>query len=84
MQTIQEDEKEKLEVVGFCSVWSCFWIDLRLSNPDIDREHLIDMAIKELKKLKKKENISFTQFIRNYSGLIVNVSNEIKKMYDKK
>ena len=42
------------------------------------------MAIKELKKIKKQEKISLTQFIRNYSGLIVNVSNEIKKMYDGK
>ena len=73
---------EKLEVVGFCSVWSCFWIDLRLSNPEIDRENLLDMAIKELKKIKKQKKISLTQFIRNYSGLIVNVSNEIKEMYD--
>lgn len=81
LQTIQEAEKEKLEIVGFCSVWSCFWIDLRLSNPDIDRKKLLDMTIKELKKLKRKENISFTQFIRNYSGIIVDVSNEIKKMY---
>jgi hypothetical protein len=82
IQTLQEAEGEKLEVVGFCSVWSCFWIDLRLSNPDIDRKELLNMAIKELKKIKKEKNISFTQFIRNYSGLIVNVSKEIKKMYD--
>lgn len=81
IQTLQEAEGEKLEVVGFCSVWSCFWIDLRLSNPEIDREELLDMAIKELKKIKKQKKISLTQFIRNYSGLIVNVSNEIKKMY---
>jgi len=39
------------------------------------------MAIKELKKIKKQKNISLTQFIRNYSGLIVDVSNEINKMY---
>ena len=82
IQTIQEAEGEKLEVVGFCSMWSCFWIDLRLSNPEIDREELLDMAIKELKKIKKQKKISLTQFIRNYSGLIVNVSNEIKGMYD--
>ena len=83
LQTIQENENEDLEIVGFCSVWSCFWIDLRLSNPDIDRENLLKMTIDELKEIKKKKNISFTQFIRNYSGLIVNVSDEIKKMYNK-
>lgn len=80
-QTIQEDEDEELEISGFCSVWSCFWIDMRLSNPDIDREELLTMALKELRKIKKQKGISFTQFIRNYSGLIVDVSNEIKNMY---
>lgn len=80
IQTLQEDEDEDLEVVGFCSVWSCFWIDLRLSNPNLDRKEVLKKAIKELKNIKKDSGISLTQFIRNYSGLIVDVSNEIKKM----
>lgn len=81
LQTLQEAENEKMEIVGFCSVWSCFWIDLRLSNPDIDRKILIEMTRKELMKIKKKEGISYTQFIRNYSGLIVDVAKEIEKQY---
>ena len=81
IQTLQENEKEKLELSGFCAVWSCFWIDLRLSNPDVDRKDLIKMTLKELKRLKEEKGISYTQFIRNYSGLIVDVSNEIKKLY---
>lgn len=80
-QTIQENEGEDIEIEGFCSVWSCFWIDMRLSNPDIERDELVKIALRELRKIKKYEDISFTQFIRNYSGLIVDVSNEIKKMY---
>ena len=81
IQTLQEEENEPLEVVGFCSVWSCFWIDLRLSNPNIDRKKLFKLAIAHLKDIKKQNGMSFTQFIRNYSGLIVDVSNEIQKMY---
>lgn len=83
IQTLQEEEKEKLELSGFCAVWCCFWIDLRLSNPDVDRKNLIKLTMKELKRLKDKKGISYTQFIRNYSGLIVDVSNEIKKLYNK-
>ena len=85
-QTIQEKEKEwinrdeDIEPVGYCSVWSAWYIDLRLSNPEIDREKLVKMALSKLKKLP----ITFTSFIRNYSSMLVDVSNEIKKIYKKK
>ena len=83
IQTLQEAENEKLEVVGFCSVWSCFWIDLRLSNPDLDRDTVYNLAMKELEEIKKSGK-SYTQFIRNYSQFLVDISNEIKKMEKKK
>ena len=82
-QTIQENEKEMRhdDPVGFCSVWSAWYIDLRLSNPNVDRKRVVKIALEQLKKLKKEKGISFTTFIRNYSNLIVNVSKEIKAMY---
>lgn len=83
-QTIQEDEKEMTsdDPVGFCSVWSAWYIDLRLSNPDVDRKEIVKIALGQLKKLKKEKGVSFTTFIRNYSNLIVEVSKEIESMYD--
>jgi hypothetical protein len=82
-QTIQEEEHELRydDPVGFCSVWSAWYIDLRLSNPDIEREELVKKALKILKKNKKDKNISFTQFIRNYSNFLVEISDEIDKLY---
>lgn len=85
-QAKQENEKEWLnrneddEPVGYCAVWSAWYIDLRLSNPDVDREELVKIAMQKLEKLP----ITFTTFIRNYSGLIVEVSKEIKNIYEKK
>jgi hypothetical protein len=85
-QTIQEREKEWIdrdeeeEPVGYCSVWSAWYIDLRLSNPDIDREKLVQLALNKLNKLP----ITLTSFIRNYSSMLVDISNEIKKIYAKK
>ena len=85
-QTIQEkedewnDRNEDEEPVGYCSVWSAWYIDLRLSNPDIDREKLVKMALARLKKLP----ITFTSFIRNYSSMLVDISNEIQKIYKRK
>jgi len=89
-QTIQENEKEWInrnedeEPVGYCSVWSAWFIDLRLSNPDMDKEELVKLAMKKLKSLKSEKGLTFTSFIRNYSGMIVEVSKEIKKIYDGK
>ena len=85
-QTKQEKEKEWIkrneddEPVGYCAAWSAWYIDLRLSNPDIDRETLVKIAMKKLESLP----INFTTFIRNYSGMIVDVSKEIQKIYNKK
>ncbi len=81
-QSIQEDEKEmtKDDPVGFCSIWSMWYIDLRLSNPGIDRKILVKFAMKKLKSLP----ISFTQFIRNYAHWIFEISTEIKKLYKQK
>ena len=84
-QAKQENEKEWInrneddEPVGYCAVWSAWYIDLRLSNPDIDREQLVKIAMKKLESLP----INFTTFIRNYSGMIVDVSKEIQKIYNK-
>ena len=81
IQTIQEAEGEKLELSGFCGAYSILWIELRLLNPDIERDELAELFIEEMKRHKRSTGISHTQFIRNYSGMIANVSEEIKNLY---
>lgn len=85
LQTLQENENEmkKDDPVGFCSVWSLWYIDLRLLNPSIPSKKLIELASSSLKKMKKENGISLTQFIRNYSNWIVEVSLEIESLYRK-
>jgi glutaredoxin len=61
-QTIQE--MENLSKVGFCSAWSIWYADLRLSNPDKERREVIDMSIKYLK------TSDFTSFISNYTTFL--------------
>jgi len=84
-QTYQEDENEMTDKdpVGFCSIWSLWFIDLRLMNPNVPTKTLIIKAFNSLKKLKKEKGISFTQFIRNYSHWIVEVSLEIESLYNR-
>jgi len=65
LQTLQEKEKQlkKKDPTGFCSVWSAWYADLRLANPDMTRKQVINKATKQIEE--KPE--SFTEFIRNYS-----------------
>lgn len=86
LQTYQENENEmqKNDPVGFCSVWSLWYVDLRLLNPSVPSKTLIEKAFSILKKIKNKTGLSLTQFIRNYSNWIVEVSLEIESLYKKK
>lgn len=84
VQTIQENEKEwkkraEKNPVGFCSVWSLWYIDLRTSNPDVEPHLLVQTAIKKIRTLEKQRGGSFTDFIRRYSLIFVNLLNQWKK-----
>jgi len=87
VQTIQEEEmrwkkrSKKNNPVGFCSVWSVWYIDLRTMNPDIEPRTLVREAIKEIRNIEGK-NGSFTDFIRRYSLLFVDYMKQVKKLYD--
>jgi hypothetical protein len=50
---------------GFCVAWSCWYAELRLSNPDKCRNFIVNNAFKKL-----KEEESLTRYIRNYSAYI--------------
>ena len=60
---------------GFCSIWSLWWTDLRLSNPDIPQHKLIDFSKNKI----KKTDLSFKQFIRNYANFIQNNRKQVLK-----
>jgi hypothetical protein len=58
-----EPDKDKRDPGGFCQSWAMWYADLRLSNPDINRKVLIDVALVYL-----KDRSNFRRFIRNYSA----------------
>ena len=55
---------------GYCGMWSIWFIDLKMSNPDETSKSLL---AKSLKKMKKR---NFRKFIRNYANHII----EVRKM----
>jgi hypothetical protein len=93
VQSIQENEDrwknrdEEKNPVGFCSVWSLWYIELRISNPDKDPDDLIEEAIDAIRKVEDKRRSegygegSFTDFIRRYSLKIVDLHKRIDKVY---
>ena len=95
VQSEQESEdrwvkrEEQNNPVGFCSVWSIWYIDLRTSNPDVEPENLIKIAIKKIKEIEEKRKNrgfgkgSFTDFIRRYSLILVDLKEKLEQEYKK-
>jgi hypothetical protein len=77
----------KKNPVGFCSVWSLWYIELRISNPDKDPDDLIDEAITAIRQVEEERERqghgkgSFTDFIRRYSLKIVRLHSHITEVY---
>lgn len=67
IQGDQEAESEKGKVKGntknFCQAWSFWYADLRLSNPGLTRDQVIDLGIKTLKENPE----TLTEYIIDYS-----------------
>ena len=63
-QQMQVNEREKIEAdpEGFCTSWSVWYAELRLSNPEKSQKQVIDFALKTF----KENNVGLTKFIRSY------------------
>lgn len=68
---VKEHLTKSLETLGgFCGVWSLWYMELRLLNPNVDPQSLINSALEEL----SKGDNNFTKFIINYSIFIKDVA----------
>jgi len=72
-QQESEGEMKYLDPVGFCQPWTFLYADTRLSFPDQRPESIPDY----FKTWVKQNNISLTQFIRNYSQHLYQTSRAI-------
>jgi len=59
------DEISSNDLRGNCAVWRLWYIDLRLSNPTLNRKQLVRMAMKKLQNFG-----SFTRFIKSYQKYV--------------
>lgn len=60
---------------GFCALWSIWYVDQRLTYPDVDR----GLLIKKLIKSVRTNNILFKKLIRDYSKNITNIRDDFLK-----
>jgi len=75
-QHIEEQYKSTVkDVGGYCAVWSYFYADIRMANPDIPPLVLSTMILKELKYKPK----TFRKFIRNYSQFLLQEIHKLSK-----
>lgn len=76
IQSLQADEEITTvnKLGGFCAMWSLWYLELRISNPDIPSKELLTQAIEEI----KKEDDDFTKFIVNYTIFIKDISELLK------
>lgn len=58
---------------GFCALWCIWWVDMRLSNPNIPRTKIVKQLNKELINNK----ISYKKLIRDYSQYIIDIRDKI-------
>lgn len=58
---------------GFCALWCIWWVDMRLSNPNIPRAKLVKQLNKELINNK----ISYKKLIRDYSQYIIDIRDKM-------
>jgi ankyrin repeat protein len=81
-QLIETSEHFKQKKIGdpngFCAGWSNWWVDMRLNNPTISRDKLVNKLIKKIKSM----NISFKDIIRNHTYNIVELRDEILNSID--
>ena len=87
-QELEENniEKKKASVRendyrGYCGMWSMWFIEMKIRNPDLPSDKLLKKALKEMKKMKNnsKQEFTYRRFVRNYKDHIIEMRTEIMK-----
>jgi len=85
LQALEENsilERGKNEPGGYCSIWSMFFAELCLKNPDKSSEEILENIYNYL-TTKESANDYLRKIIRGYSGYIVESINTYLKIFFK-
>lgn len=79
LMDIYENKKKKIgDPGGFCALWAIWYVDMRLTNRDVNCKTLVKTLIKSI----RTQNISIKNMIRNYAINIINTRDKILKAVD--
>jgi ankyrin repeat protein len=70
---IEKGKKKIGDPIGFCALWSIWYVDMRLTYSEIPRKKLVKILI----SLIKRENISFKNMIRNYGYQMITIRDNL-------
>ncbi len=74
------DIKEKIgelsvnTYIGFCFIWTMFYIEQRIKNDNVSRKKLIDSLFNKI--YKSKESRYICKLVRNYAAFIISLYNK--------
>ena len=71
--------KKLNDPTGYCLAWIFWYIEMRISNPDVHPKQLIQKTIKKIQKRKGDSKKTFIDFIRNYATKLDHKKNKILK-----
>lgn len=72
---IEKNKKKIGDPKGFCALWSIWYVDFRLTYPDVNRKKLVGDMIPYIRNQK----LSFKNLIRNYSKNITDLRDTFLK-----
>jgi ankyrin repeat protein len=79
---IMEIKEKKNDYIGdpngFCALWCIWWIDIKLSNPNISSKILQELLFKEI----INNYMSFKKIIRDYSSFIIEIRDKLLSKID--
>lgn len=85
-QTISNDTNDtsrKLgDPVGYCLAWCLWYVDLKLKNPDVDENELIQSTIDEIFNKYKNDDNPFLSYIRAYAKTLDSEKNKLLRKFN--
>jgi len=76
---VQEDDSKQPYEQGFCALWGLWFVDLRLANPDIDIQSLMNLAMKYFQKSSDTSIHNYMRSIGLFYQSIVHKYNKSNK-----
>lgn len=81
-QTISNDSEKIVKNLGdpfgYCLAWTFWYLEMRITNPNIHPKALVEISIKKINNTEGSDSISkFITFIRNYANKLDKEKNKI-------